>query len=278
MPVTGMLLGGLGNQMFVVATGYGLAKRLGTNFYIVKEEFAGCLQGNHPRKYYDTIFSAVEKYTTHVENLVEHKEKSWTHYSIDQYLTNKSQSVRLNGYFQSEKHFAGLKAEIKRLFLPTDGAMAYLKKHTDLAEKYPELFTDHNYCFIGVRRGDYLRFAHIHNPCGMTYYRAAMSACPASKYYIASDDITWCKKNFIGPQFEFLDIEDDAHLMYLGSLFPKYIISNSTFHWWISYLSCFESPQVIAPDKWIFGPTASRASYDSIYREDMTVLERPVET
>ena len=63
MPVTGMLLGGLGNQMFVVATGYGLAKRLGTNFYIVKEEFAGCLQGNHPRKYYDTIFSAVEKYT-----------------------------------------------------------------------------------------------------------------------------------------------------------------------------------------------------------------------
>lgn len=277
MPVTALLMGGLGNQMFIVASGFGLAKRLGTSFYLVRDEFDGCGQGNHPRRYYDSIFAGIEKHDSHVGDMTIHKEKSWSYYPLDADVSDGGKIVKLNGYFQSERHFAGLKSELKKLFLPVDGVQAFLCKHTQLATKYHELFDDHDYCFIGVRRGDYVRVAHVHNPCGMTYYRAAMEACPASKYYIASDDLEWCRSQFVGPQFEFLDIEDDLQLMYLSCLFPKYIISNSTFHWWISYLSCYESPRIIAPDKWLFGAAAPRASYDSIYREDMIVLERPVE-
>jgi hypothetical protein len=277
MPVTALLMGGLGNQMFIVATGFGLAKKLGTSFYLVRDEFDGCGQGNHPNKYYDNIFASVEKRSSHIGEVTEHKEKTWSYYPLDSFAGDGKINLKLNGYFQSERHFAGLKSEIKNLFFPACGIEAFLHKNTQFAKEYHELFDTHDYCFIGVRRGDYVRAAHFHNPCGMTYYRAAMEACPASKYYIASDDLEWCRSQFVGPQFEFLDIEDDLHLMYLGCLFPKYIISNSTFHWWISYLSIYESPRIIAPDKWGFGAAAPRASYDSIYRDDMIVLERPVE-
>jgi hypothetical protein len=36
-----------------------------------------------------------------------------------------------------------------------------------------------------------------------------MSHISADKYYIASDDITWCKDNFIGDKYVFFDINDD---------------------------------------------------------------------
>jgi hypothetical protein len=83
----------------------------------------------------------------------------------------------------------------------------------------------------------------------------------------------WCKKQFIGDQFVFLNIDDDLSTFYVGMLFPSYIISNSSFYWWISYFSIYKNPKIIAPDKWLaFDKT------QSIYRSEMIILERPVET
>ena len=49
---------------------------------------------------------------------------------------------------------------------------------------------------------------------------------------------------------QYLDIEDDLQALYAITLFSKYIISNSTFHWWGSYLSIYKDPVIIAPSKW----------------------------
>jgi hypothetical protein len=107
----------------------------------------------------------------------------------------------------------------------------------------------------------------------MTYYNKAMSYFPSTtRFYIISDDLDWCKANFKGDQFVFLDIHDDLDTFYVGTLFPNYIISNSTFYWWISYFSMYDSPRIIAPDKWISLP-----NYQTIYRSDMFIVERPVE-
>jgi hypothetical protein len=88
-----------------------------------------------------------------------------------------------------------------------------------------------------------------------------------------SDDQTWCRANFTGDSFVFLDIKDDLDTFYVGTLFNNYIISNSSFYWWISYFSIHTNPKIVAPDKWINMP-----NYASIYRSEMIILERPVET
>jgi hypothetical protein len=61
------------------------------------------------------------------------------------------------------------------------------------------------------------------------------------------------------------------------TLFRRFIIANSTFYWWGSYLSQYEDSRVIAPDKWIFGSDVELWRYYSVYREEMVVLERPIE-
>ena len=215
MPITIRLCGGIGNQLFQIATGYGLAKKYNTNFFLFENAFYGCGQGNPPSKY-THIYSNLEfKKRSDTDPTLLHKERQWHSYDVSREIDPSSQTIELQGYFQSEAHFKEYKSDMLSLILPTCGVVNYLRTHTDLATKYTELFEAHDFCFVGVRRGDYLRNPHIHNPCGMTYYRKAMDTCPASKYYIASDDMDWCRPNFVGPQHVFLDISDDLDLMYL---------------------------------------------------------------
>jgi hypothetical protein len=44
----------------------------------------------------------------------------------------------------------------------------------------------------------------------------------------------------------------------------------------MSFLSVYENPLVIAPDKWIFGPGAQLSQYSTIYRKGMIVLNRAI--
>jgi hypothetical protein len=53
------------------------------------------------------------------------------------------------------------------------------------------------------------------------------------------------------------------------TLFKNYILSNSTFQWWGSYLSEFEEKRVIVPDIWI-----NEKVYETIYRPEMEVVKR----
>jgi hypothetical protein len=91
-----------------------------------------------------------------------------------------------------------------------------------------------------------------------------------------TDDFEWAKKNFVGEQFRFLEIKDDLHQLLTSTLFKNYIISNSSFYWWGSFLSIYEKPKIIAPDKWIFGSDVKREQYWSIYRDDMEIIERSI--
>jgi hypothetical protein len=97
------------------------------------------------------------------------------------------------------------------------------------------------------------------------------------KYYIISDDIAWCKQKFPGEKFVYMDIKEDKNMLLTMALFKNYIISNSTFYWWGSFLSIYDKPRIIAPDKWIF-KDSQKEQYWSIYRKDMEIIERPVET
>ena len=63
----------------------------------------------------------------------------------------------------------------------------------------------------------------------MTFYNEALKRMKKQKYYIISDDIQWCKDNFIGDKFVFMNIKEDKYMLLTMALFKNYIMSNSTF-------------------------------------------------
>ncbi len=278
--ITSKLMGGVGNQMFQIAIAYAAARRLHSKLRFQDMQFDGCRQGSHPSNYYNNLFQKLtfEK-SVDIQYVVQEKAFSYNPYepNLNYALQCGAKSICFQGYWQSDYYFRQFSQEIKQLFTPIGGIVSYLEQHTDIFTQFPELKTEHDYCFIGVRRGDYITYADVHNPCGMTYYNAAMKQLPKERYYILSDDIAWCRENFKGEQYRFFEIKNDLHQLLTSALFKNYIISNSTFYWWGSFLSVYDTTNIIAPDKWLNGPNVKKEEYDSIYRENMIVLERPIE-
>jgi len=280
MSITVELQGGVGNQLFQIATAYSVSRDLNLSLKFVKDQFSGCRQGAHPSKYYKSLYQKLD----FVDELKIDKtffEEQWTFYPLVEKVREEMKSeiscLSLNGYFQSDKYFKKYKDEIKELFIPSGGILSYLRTNSEVFSVFPELQENHEYVFIGVRRGDYIAYAHFHNPCGMDYYNKAMDKMNGERYYVFSDDIDWCKQNFIGEKFRFIEIGDELDQLLISSLFGKYIISNSSFNWWGSFFSLYDNPRIIAPDKWIFGPNVRKEQYDTIYRENMEIVERKIE-
>lgn len=145
-------------------------------------------------------------------------------------------SMNLHGYFQSEKYFEHCKEEIKKILTPK-----YIGNYSD--------FTS-----IHVRRTDYLTHVDCYNILTLeNYYEKAMSICNSDRYLVFSDDIEWCKKHFIGNQFDFSEERDPVKD--LGNIIgcSNHIVANSSFSWWGSWLSNNKNKKVIVPQKW-FGP------------------------
>ena len=276
--------GGLGNQLFQAGHAYAVAKRCNKPFFAT-EEFVWDCGAKHPSAYYSTLLKKVPRHNRLNRQTIVLQERGWTAYNILPEVNHVLQqypdsNLVLKGNYQSDQCFYGFDAEIKELFTPDEGIHKWLQANTDLAATYPELFLEEGSetrCFLGVRRTDYVTKADFHNPCGTTYFTKAMETMGSKTYYIASDDIEWCKQKFVGNQYVFMEIEDDITQFYAGCLFKNYIIANSTYHWWMSFLSVFQEPRIIAPDKWIFGSNARWNQYSTIYRKGMEIIERPVE-
>jgi len=278
--LTANLKGGIGNQLFQIAATVAMARRVGAEPVFFHREHHECRQGRRPGCYADSVLQNVpflpsQAFSQH-GGWATVNERRWSFEDmaprVVEALARGETHIILDGYFQSASHFVFMADEIRRLFTPRGGAVAWLRERTDVFRRHPELAIQNGYCFLGVRRGDYITHADFHKPCGMSYYASAMARVQAERYYVVSDDMVWCRRNFIGPQFAFLDFDDDEVAFMASRLFSTYIISNSSFYWWSSFLSEYPSPRVVAPNQWIAG------EHGSIYRDGMEVLARPVET
>tara|TARA_R110000851_G_scaffold56338_3_gene131764 strand:- start:487 stop:2181 length:1695 start_codon:yes stop_codon:yes gene_type:complete len=156
-------------------------------------------------------------------------------------------NTNYNGYFQSEKYFPD-REFILSLFEPSDFVNEQLIK-------YDYLFNSTT-CSIHVRRGDYLTFSSIHKSRDIQYYKKAMDTVgDVNKYLIFSDDIQWCKTEFLGDQFIFIENEKDYVELFLQSKCDHNIISSSTFSWWGAYLNNKPNRISVGPAQW-FASTA----------------------
>ena len=163
----------------------------------------------------------------------------------------------LVGYFQSEKYFEKNGDVIRELFAIDEKTKALID------EKYGELLKKKTVA-VHVRRGDYLKYSHMHPPCALEYYKDAMEKFPEdSTYLFFSDDIEWCKENFIHKNHIFIEGNEDILDFYLISECKNVILSNSSFSWWGAWLNEGDKNLIIAPKKW-FGPESAHDTKDLI--------------
>jgi len=225
--------GRLGNQMFQIAAAYSLA--------LDNNDVARFPITSSP--YITNVFKNVLEFKSNEAIQFKLHHENGFHYSPIQYTNN----LMLIGFYQSEKYFINNKYKIYDLFKPDDKIINTLKY------KHKFILLDET-CSIHVRRGDYIAQFNNHPPCTLEYYKEAMSLFSKHvKFLIFSDDIIWCKQNFIGDQFTFIENNPDYFDLYLMAQCTHNIIANSSFSWWGAWLNQNPNKIVIAPNKW-FGP------------------------
>lgn len=107
-----------------------------------------------------------------------------------------------------------------------------------------------NWVSIHVRRGDYLMYQNKHPKITMDYYNEAIQMFPDANFQVFSDDIQWCKQNFIGKQFHFSEGQNEINDLTDMSCCNNNICSPSTYALWGYWLNQNLDKIGVFPDKW----------------------------
>jgi hypothetical protein len=179
------------------------------------------------------------------------------------------ENTYLEGYWQSAKYFRNVESEIKERMSLT----------SELQQKVQEkwgwiLAAKERIVVVHARRTDYLAAAPFHGPLTAEYYRKAiqtmLEVVKDPIFLLVSDDQSYWSE--IRPQIPELQTYDsiliqsatDVETLGLLQQFQYYIMANSTFSWWFTWLA--KNPKrVIVPEKW-FGPAGLKPhEYADIY-------------
>lgn len=263
--------GGLGNQLFQIATAYAYARQQDGELKILKKGH----NGNRP-VYWNTVLSRTRPFWI---NMVPHGLATWSEQLPTMYTEPPplpSQGIHLNGYLQSSKYFVSemIRNEIRQLFQPTDSLVA------QVMEQYPLLHKHRSRVVVmHARRTDYEHFATYHGPLKGIYYQRAVQRIrqrvPNAFFLLSSDDSNfwqtiheWIPDVFSGEHY-ILQNSSDIDTFVLLQQFDHFILSNSTFIWWCAFLSKGVM-NVIAPEQW-FGPQGPHPFHD-IYEGSWDVI------
>jgi hypothetical protein len=247
--ITSYLQGGLGNQMFQIAAAYSLSLRMNVDCAFDFNQSFVSTQGHVANKYKDNLFKNIQNKSLNYKNFKTYQEPEFRYNKLP-----SVDNICLVGNFQSEKYFHDKKNEIINLFNFENEIHDNIKKFINEKTNGEKLTAIH------VRRGDYLLKPNFHPTCSIDYYKEAMSIINEGKYILISDDMDWCRKNFIGEKFIFSPFTNEINDLYLLINCDNHIIANSSFSWWGSYL-CQKNNNTIAPKIW-FGHDGPKDTQD----------------
>jgi len=240
--------GRLGNQLFQIASTIGIATKNNAGYVFPTWKYSHFFEKEIPQSD-DIVFQD------------SYHEKTFTYQSIH---LDSHVDWNLSGFFQSEKYFLHCRELIRSFLTLKTEHENYIQEKYGQYLKYPT-------CAIHVRRGDYLVVPENHPVQPLDYYRQAMEIVGNDNLFIVcSDDVAWCKENFKGPNFVFIEGEMDIIDMFVMSKCTNQIIANSSFSWWGAWLNAHQSKKLIAPSQW-FGPGIND-SWRDIYLKEMIVI------
>lgn len=244
--------GNLGNQLFQIASTIGLANKYGHEFCFPKWEYA---------KYFDFDFKEIED------------KKGWetlneVHFNYYEWEIPRG-DYSLNGWLQSEKYFQRI--NIKSVFnFKTDFETSLINQNRKLFSKSTLL--------ISIRRGDFVDNKDYFQLSYKYYFKALLHHFPDYEKYniiFTSDDINYCKYHFsFLKNAYFLDGLNAIQQLCLASKFDHFIISNSTFSWWLAKLGEKSNSMVICPIK-NFDGSFSKKYDDSDYYPERWIKYNP---
>jgi hypothetical protein len=266
-------LGRLGNQMFQFASAVGISKERGLDAGIPVEnctrEIGGGpidtktgLKMNVKCDLLD-CFEIPSKYLFPINEMRTESVYYEGDFRFNPQVLSLNKNTDLYGYFQTERYFEKYRGEILETF--TFKGQHILDANSYLLERVYPKSEGKELVSLHVRRGDYVLYPNHHPTCSKDYYSKAMERFDFknSKFLIFSDDIEWCKGEFHGEQFIFIDSGNPYVDLKLMSMCDHHIIANSSFSWWGAWLNSSEDKKVIAPLNW-FGPELNKNT-DDIY-------------
>jgi hypothetical protein len=171
--------------------------------------------------------------------------------SFDQRFLEAPPDCMLFGYFQLPGYFEEieipLRYELKELIGMGSG----------ISDTSRQMLASPDTVAVHVRRGDYLHIPDF-QVCDRDYYKRCMQEMrarhPAARFFVFSDDPSWCAKEFRADGEVVLDSGASAtnplHDLHLMSLASHHIISNSSYSWWAAWLAKNPSQNVMMPDRW----------------------------
>ena len=220
--------GNLGNQFFQIASTIGIAKKYQHDYFFPEWKYADYFEKELPS-------GSMNDHFIHLKEI----EFNYHEWHID-----NNHNYDLEGWLQSEKYFDIQKT--KEVFkFKADFTSKTLEKYKSIFEKKTIL--------ISVRRGDF-----VNNPnyfqLSYRYYLLALinnfTDFKERTLVFTSDDIAYCKFHYsFLKNAVFLENISPMEQIVLGMNCDDYIISNSTFSWWIAWLGENENKRIFRPIK-----------------------------
>jgi len=282
------IFGGLGNQMFQYAIGKSISLQYGSDFQIeskygfINDFYERSFGLSHfnikahqvdlkilPRKLVKSSkYAFIQKIIDFFDNRFPFlnyllDSKHWNIvYEKNLYFNpsvfNSSKNQYLIGYWQSERYFKNIRAELLNEFSlkePLDSInyqfSEKIKNTNSVGVHYRRLhgiskglISKSNSTVLGIVSDEYYKKAIEY----MKNHNKEMIL------FVFSDDINWVKRNVeFNEKVVYVDINgDDKNYLdlFLMSLCKHQIIANSSFSWWAAWLNQNESKIVISPSKW----------------------------
>ena len=276
---------GLGNQLFLYASSYALAKQLDRELLI--DEKSGFLNEKRKIKYelsnfnitsklsaneykFDnqiknikrSLLRKIDKFSERKNFLIEEtNSKKVTEFS-NKYLKQRYKDIAfLEGYFQSEKYFINYKNNIIQEFTfkteieknNLELQKMILNTNSILVHIRQHAFTETQKKQINeknlLKSDQHTRENIVHNLKAIKYFKTKIDN---AKFFIFSNDFKNLKNIFIGDEYYFVDQNiklEPIYDFYLMTLCKHFIVSPSTFSWWAAWLSRNENKICISPSE-----------------------------
>jgi hypothetical protein len=251
------IMGGIGNAMFRYA--------LFCNLYHKFNDVYCDIFYDYPGKYHNSvkianifnIFNTTLQPITDkslLDKVTVFQENTWPRYNPE---VLEKDNVHLCGNWQNVGYFGDIN------FLRNEFTFKF-----DLDDKNKEILKDiqnSNSVSIHVRKTDYTEMpGYWFQADWMNYYGMAVNYIAKNikerplKFFVFSDDINWCKKNFMIPVMYVENKQEEGWKdMLLMSNCKHNIIANSTFSWWGAWLNKNPNKIVITPKRWYLDNTDS---------------------